>query len=120
MSREIINELANIDEVELIYINKLQKENNTIVTYNIVCDMNSVVENINVCKRIIAIMEVIKSLVINHNVTLNYNIKTSDALEEDIMNNNRIAKKINLENVLYDRNNYFKGLLQTKQNKKTK
>ena len=120
MGKETINELASIEEVELIYIDKLQKGNNTIVTYNIVCDMNSVVENINVCKRIIAIMEVIKSLVINHNVTLNYNIKTSNALEEDIMSNNSVVKRINLENILYDRNNYFIGLLQTKQNKKAK
>ena len=108
MTKEIINELASYEEVELVYVNNGQKDNKTFITYNIVCNVDNVLENIEVFKRIVATMEILKELVSTHNIIFNYNVGTSNSLEQDILNKDRrVIKSFNNSTILYNRSGYF-------------
>lgn len=118
MGNEIINELTNLDIVDLIYVNRTFKKGTDIVTYNIICNINSIVEDIDIFKRIVAIMEVLKELIGVHNIAFNYNIKTSNALEDDIANENkRVINDLNNASILYSKDDYFTDMIKKKKKK---
>ena len=121
MNNEIIKELTRLNEVELIYSNKKLTKDKMILSYNIVCNIDSVVSNIEICKKIIAIMEIIKELFTKYNVLVNYNIKTSYAFEEEISNKklNNITKHKNIE-LLYAKSSYFNDLINSNEVIKSK
>ena len=84
------------------------KNNQTIITYNIICNVESVIEDIQTLKKIVALMEILKELVSNHGILFFYNIKTSDALDEDLINNNRrVIRDFNNSEILYNRSGCF-------------
>ena len=118
MNKEIMNELTELKEVDLIYVNTSTANNKMFINYTIICDMNSVVENIDVCKKIIAVMEIAKTLIAKENIVFNYNIKTSNTLENEIKRNNKgVIYNLETAKVLYQKDYYFKDLLEEKKNK---
>ena len=119
MSKELIKELTNFEEVELIYTNTKQKEDKTIISYTVVCDVDSITKDIYLLKRIVAVMEVIKTLLSNQNILVNYNITTSMTLEEAILSNNeRVIKKLYKAEILYEKNDYFENIVAPNNSKR--
>ena len=118
MNNEMMNELTSVKEIDLIYVNTKNTKDKMIINYTIVCDMNSVVENIDVCKKIVAVMEIAKTLVARDGILFNYNIKTSNSLEEDIINKStNTLYNLETAKVLYQKDYYFKDLLEESKNK---
>ena len=121
MNNEIIKELTKLEEVELIYSKVKHDKDSMSITYNIICNVNSVVSNIEVCKKIIAIMEIIKELFTKYNISLNYSIKTSQTFENEILNK-KITSINNHNNIelLYAKSNYFNDLINSNEIIKSK
>ena len=62
-TEQFIYELTTLEEVELVYVNKYLKKDKLLIEYNVVCNTGSVTENIDLYKKIIAIMEIKKTLI---------------------------------------------------------
>ena len=121
MNDDIVRELTNINQIELIYVNRAHKNEYDILTYNIICDVRNIMDDMRAFKRIVAIMEIIKELVSIHNVVFNYSIKTVDALEEDINHKNeRVINDLNDATILYSKIGYFTNVVNANKNRKIK
>ena len=119
MNNDIVKELTNIDDIELIYVNRVHNEDKDILTYNIIRDVNGIMDDMRTFKRIVAIMEIIKELVSNHNIAFNYCIKTVDTLEEEInTKNKRIINELDNATILYSRIGYFTNVVNSLNNKR--
>jgi len=115
MNKEIIANLAELDEIELIYETRKLKNNKIYLNYTIVCDVDNIVSNTSLamCKRIIATMSVIQELLVKHNVVFNYTIKTTNEFESNISNNKKeLENRLKRIQVLYSKNNYFEDLVE--------
>ena len=116
MNKEIIANLAELDEIELIYESRKLKNNKLYLNYTVICDINNIVsdDNLMLCKRIIATMSVMQELFAKHNIIFSYTIKTSDEFENSILNknNNELDKKLKNIEILYSKNNYFQDLIE--------
>ena len=118
MNKEIMNELTKLKEIDLIYVTNKHTQDKLYITYNIICNMNSVTENLDICKKIIATMEIAKALVSSDKIILNYNIKTSNTLESEIIN--KKGNALNNAKVLYQKDYYFKDLIEEYNNNKVR
>lgn len=112
MDKRFINDLKEIPIVDLIFTNTKNINNKTYIDYHVVCDTPSVVSNLEECKKIIAILEIAKSLLTNDKIRFNYRIETSGDLENRIINEGYKALKI--ENILYSKDYYFQTILNSK------
>lgn len=117
MNKEIIANLAELDEIELIYETRKLKGDKIYLNYTIICDVDNIVSNnsLMICKKIIATMAVIQELFSRNNITFSYTIKTSEEFEREIYSNkDKIAKKPANTEILYSKNNYLQDLIEEK------
>ena len=113
MYNEIFNELASLDKVELIFSNTKRNDTSMTITYNIVIDGNNVLEDINTYKKVIAIMEIVKALFTKRNIDIAYNIKSSNFLEDEILNKNKSTiHKLHEAEIIYSKDHYFEELIE--------
>ena len=108
MYNRITSELKEMPSVDLLYVNTKAKNNKTYIDYHVVCDIHSLVTNIEVCKKIIATLEVTKALITNDNVKFSYHLETSEDLEDKILNQR--YKGLDTAEILYSRDFYFQSL----------
>ena len=115
MNKEIIANLAELDEIELIYETRKLKGDKIYLNYTIICDVDNIVSDISlmICKKIIATMAVIQELFSRKNITFSYTIKTSEEFEKEIYENKeKIAKKMANTEILYSKNTYLQDLME--------
>lgn len=113
MYNEIFNELTALDKVELIFSNTKRKETSIIISYTIIIDGNNVLEDINTYRKVIAIMEVVKTLFTKRNIDIVYNIKSSNYLEEEIINKNKSTiNKLHEAEIIYSKDDYYEELIE--------
>ena len=113
MYNEIFNELTSLDKVELIFSNTKRNDTSMTITYNIVIDGNNVLEDINTYKKVIAIMEIVKALFTKRNIDIAYNIKSSNFLEDEILNKNKSTiHKLHEAEIIYSKDHYFEELIE--------
>lgn len=113
MYNEIFNELSKLNKVELIFCNTKRKDTSMTMAYTIVIDGNNVLEDIGAYKKIIAIMEVIKELFTKRNINIIYDIKSSNFLEEEILNKNKnTINKLHDAEIIYSKDDYFEELIE--------
>ena len=108
----LANQLTKRKEIELIYYNIKELKEKQYINYTIICNVDSVIANIELLKEIVANMEIAKALYSKTNIIFNYNIKTSKAFEEDL-----IGKDINTlegltnSNIVYSNDEYLENYL---------
>ena len=108
----LANQLTKRKEIELIYYNIKELKEKQYINYTIICNVDSVIANIELLKEIVANMEIAKALYSKTNIIFNYNIKTSKAFEEDL-----IAKDTNTlegltnSNIVYSNDEYLENYL---------
>ena len=113
MYNEIFNELTALDKVELIFSNTKRKETSIIISYTIIIDGNNVLEDINTYRKVIAIMEIVKTLFTKRNIDIVYNIKSSNFLEEEIKNKNKSTiNKLHEAEIIYSKDDYYEELIE--------
>ena len=108
----LANQLTKRKEIELIYYNIKKLKEKQYINYTIICDVDSVIANIELLKEIVANMEIAKSLYSKTNIIFNYNIKTSKAFEEDLIakDTNTIEGLTN-SNIIYSNDEYLENYL---------
>ena len=108
----LANQLTKRKEIELIYYNIKKLKEKQYINYTIICDVDSVIANIELLKEIVANMEIAKALYSKTNIIFNYNIKTSKAFEEDLIakDTNTIEGLTN-SNIIYSNDEYLENYL---------
>ncbi len=112
-----MNGLNKLNEVLLIYSNTKvsnDKENNSKVKiiYNVICDIDNIVGNMDVLKKIVARLEVLKREYNINNIDFDYVIKTKNKLEQEIAEkNNKTIKNLQKATIVYYKNNTYKEIV---------
>ena len=127
MNKELITNLIDEKNIELIYATtRVSKDKDNkekvLINYTIVCDVLNIVNNIDLCKKIIATMEVIKELLSKYNIIFSYTIKTSNQFEEEMTNTtseDNENEKSSIIEVVHCKDEYFKALIDEKKAKKS-
>ena len=108
----LVKQLTRRKEIELIYYNIKELNGKQYINYTIICDVDSVVANIDLLKEIVANMEIAKTLYSKTNIIFNYNIKTSKAFEEDLLaKDTNTLEGLTNSNIIYSNNEYLENYL---------
>ena len=83
----ITSALKRFEDIEHIYIFNYYANGKKIVNCNVICDVDSVIENEELYRGIIANLELIRTLFERTNVILDYSIMTIDQFKEDMEEN---------------------------------
>ena len=104
----IVTSLSKIDEVEGIYINKMDDEMQEIINCNIVCNMDNITNDIEVCKNIISKCEALKIIFNKSDIQFNYSIKGNVFYEETEDMNSDTYKEYYISNIIYTKKKEIK------------
>lgn len=120
MYNEILNNLTKIEEIDLIYLNTKINENGRSFTYTIVVDSDDVLSKLEICKKIIATMEIIKEL-FPASININYDIISSNFIEERISNKEkRFVNNFAKSEILYSKDDYYQELAESINTKRSR
>lgn len=108
----LTNQLTRRKEIELIYYNIKESKGKQYINYTIICDVDSVIANIELLKEIVANMEIAKALYSKTNIIFNYNVKTSKAFEEDLLaKDTNTLEGLTNSNIIYSNNECLENYL---------
>lgn len=103
--KHLLNGLTAEPKVELISVKKtILKEKNKVECL-IVCNEDSVTTDLNLLKKIIATMEIIKELYSKYNIDFRYTLSTINLLESDNIDENKKIIKLLKNAEIYYLNN---------------
>lgn len=109
----LAKQLTNRKEIEFVYYNIKEIKGKTHINYTIICDVNSVTENIDLMREIVANMEITKALYSKTNIIFNYTLKTSRAFEEDLINNRQKSmKELSNSEIIYSNDEFLENHLK--------
>lgn len=121
MYNDIIKDIAKLEIVELIFSNIKTCEKGMTISYTIVINNDNILSDINTCKKIIAIMEIIRELFTKHNINIKYDITSAKVLEEAILEKNKgIINKFKKAEIIYSKDYYFNELIDNVNNSNTR
>lgn len=107
----LINQLTeDRSEIEFVYYNVKNIQGKMHINYVIICDIPSVVENLDLLREITANMELIRALYSKTNTIFNYSIKTSSGFEEDLITKRKkTMEELSNSEIIYSNGEYFKN-----------
>lgn len=118
--QKISDQLSNFSEVELIYYTIDESDEKTTISYNVVCNLESIISNTKLLKTIIATKDIIRTLYAKTNIFIDYKIISLKEFEENILDNEATgyndSELINA-NIIYSDNEFLSSIIE-KENKK--
>ncbi len=121
MIQELIEDLRNEDNISLMYSQTryVEKTGKTHINYTIVCDTESVLSDYELCKKIIAKMEIVKTLLQKYPVVFGYKIKTINELDNEIKENKtKTINDLSRVNMIFSKDKYIDELIEENNTKK--
>ena len=121
MDKELIANLTDEENIAAIYnTTKYNKRaNETYINYTIICDLDSVTEDLRLCRKIIATMEIIKELFSKYHVSFSYKIKTNNELDREVIDNRKkVTTELARSEILHCKDDYIAELIQESRTKK--
>ena len=112
-----MNGLNELKEVLLIYSNtkvnnNKKNEGKVRITYYVICDVDNIVDNIDVLKKIVTRLEVLKREYNIKNIDFDYIIKTKNELEQELAKkDNKTIKNLQKSTIVYNKNNTYKEII---------
>jgi len=121
MEKELITNLTDEENIILIYSTTKYSKNadKKYLNYTIVCDLDSVISNFNLCKKIIATMEIIKELVSKYNICFSYKIKTCNEFDREVSENHqKFTHELATAQILHCKDQYIDKLIEESKSKR--
>lgn len=113
MGKEYFKNLVDEEQIQLIYCRKHITDEKAYINYTIICDVNSITEDIALLEKIVATMFVTKELFSKYNIDFSYTVKSSAELDREIEDDYENAKKVLLNaEVLHCKDNYYREVIE--------
>ena len=112
MGKEMFENLAQEDQIKLIYCKSHITNEKVYINYTLICDVNSVTEDLPLLEKIAATMIVIRELLSKYRIDFSYTIKSSDEFDNEIRNNRRaIVNRLNDSEIMHCKDQYYQDII---------
>lgn len=112
MGKELFETLIQEDQVKLIYCKTNVTKDKTYINYTIICDVDSVADDLSLLNKISATMFVIKELLARYNIQFSYTVKTSDEFDREIANDRKkVALKLSNTEIMHCKEAYYQEII---------
>ena len=114
MGKEYFKNLVDEEQIQLIYCRKHITYEKAYINYTIVCDVNSITEDIALLEKIVATMFVTKELFSKYNIDFSYTVKSSAELDREIESDYENTRNILKDaEVLHCKDNYYREIIES-------
>ena len=108
-----MNNFNEIPEILLVYSNTKIHEGKERISYNVICNVESIVEDIETMKKIIAKLEILKQAYEMENKSFEYNLKSKNWLEKEIAKKDKsVIKKLANSIIVYSKGNAYNNIVK--------
>lgn len=107
-----MSDLSQIKEVLLVYGSQKKVNNRIKITHNIICDVDNIVENIEVLRKIVASLEIKKAEYALKNINFEYTIKSINKIKQELSKkNSKTIKELKESILIYSKDNSYNELI---------
>lgn len=108
-----MNNFNEIPAILLVYSNTKIHDGKERITYNVICDVDNIDEDIETIQKIIARLEILKQFYQMNNKSFDYNIKSRNWLEKEIIKKDKnVIKKLADSTLIYSKENAYDNIIK--------
>ena len=118
MGKELLQGLFYNEQIRLVYCKTHITDKKTYVNYTIICDVNSVTEDLSLLGKIAATMFIVRELLSKKNIAFGYTVKTSDELDRELNENyHKTINKLDNSEILHCKDEYYQKMIDERKDK---